>query len=93
MLSPTQRVMIASLRHGQPEPVPTRKLVDAVYGDREDGGPENAEYVVRVHICQIRTKLAALGIEIETVKGLGRGANGYRVKPEHCCALDTLLAG
>ena len=92
MLSPTQRAMIAALLHGQPKPVPTAHLVDVVYGDRDDGGPDNAEHIVRVQIYQIRTKLAHLGIKIETVGGCNRWSIGYRIPPEHCGALDTMLA-
>ena len=92
MLSPTQRAMIAALRHGQPDPVPTARLVDVIYGGRLDGGPDDAAVNVRVQISQIRAKLGPVGIQIDRVSGLGRGANGYRIRPEHCGALDALLA-
>lgn len=88
MLSPTQRAMIASLRHGHP--VPTDELVCAIYGYRSDGGPDRAEHAIRTQIYKIRLKLADLGIVIETI-GYGRGAVGYRVRPEHCPALQYLL--
>ena len=77
MLSPTQRAMIAQLRHG--EIVPTERIVDALYGSRQDGGPDGAAHAVRMQIHKMRTKLAAIGVEIETV-GRGRGSDGYRLK-------------
>jgi DNA-binding response OmpR family regulator len=80
--------MIASLRHGHP--VATDELVCAIYGYRSDGGPDRAEHAVRTQIYKMRQKLEALGIVIETV-GYGRGAVGYRVKPEHCPALAYLM--
>jgi len=89
MLSPTQRAMIASLRSGHP--VPTDTLVDAVYGSRSDGGPDRAEHAIRTQIYKMRLRLRELGVEIETI-GYGRGAIGYRVKPEHCPVLDLLIA-
>ncbi len=89
MLSPMQRAMIAVLRDG---PVRTTSLIDTLYGDREDGGPECAYTSVRVQIHKMRARLSACGIEIETV-GEGRGTAGYRVRPEHRDALDRLLNG
>ena len=91
MLSPIQRAMIAALRHGQPDPVPTARLVDVIYGGRLDGGPDDAAVNVRVQIRAIRVKLAPVGIEIDRVIGRGRDANGYRIRPEHCGRLDALL--
>ena len=90
MLSPTQRAMIASLRHGQP--VRTEQLIDMLYGSRSDGGPDAASTAVRTQIYRMREKLRAVGIEIETLGTHGRGSIGYRVKPEHCPMLDALLA-
>ena len=88
MLSPVQRAMIAAMRQGAP--VPTERLVTAVYSSRRDGGPDNAEHAVRAQIYKMREKLLPYGIEIETI-GHGRGSIGYRVKPEHCIALTALL--
>lgn len=89
MLSPVQRAMIAALRHGQT--VPTDRLVIAVYTGCKGGGPDNAAHAIRAQICKMRDKLAPHGIEIETV-GHGRGAIGYRVRPDHRQALEKLLA-
>lgn len=87
MLSPMQRAMIDAMRHG---PVPGHALIDRLYGDCADGGPDNAYGVVRVQVHNIRAKLSSYGIEIELV-GEGRSAAGYRVRPEHRDALDRLL--
>jgi DNA-binding response OmpR family regulator len=85
MLSPTQRAMVAFLRPGHI--VPTETLVDAIYGSRRDGGPDGAAHAVRTQIYKMRAKLAAIGVEIETV-GHGRGSDGYRLK--NADALDTV---
>jgi len=89
MLSPTQRAMIAPLRHG--EPVPTRQLIDHLYGYRSDGGPDNAGCAIRVQMHKMRAKLRQIGIEIETI-GHARGSLGYRIKPECMANLNALLA-
>ena len=88
MLSPMQRAMIASLRHGHP--VPTTQLVDVIYGYRSDGGPNDAGNVIANQIYKMRQKLRALGVEIEHI-GHARGAVGYRLKPGCEGALDALL--
>ena len=89
MLSPTQRAMIAALRHGHP--VPASTLVDKLYGSRPDGGPDDAEHAVRTAIYKMRAKLEPHGVEIESV-GHARGSAGYRLRPEHMQILDGLLA-
>lgn len=87
MLSPTQRAMIAELRHG--DIVPTERIVEKVYGSRADGGPDHAEAAIRRQMYKLRQKLTPVGVEIETV-GVGRGSDGYRLRPEHVPLLATL---
>lgn len=77
MLSPTQRVVVACLRPGHI--VPSETIVDALYGSRADGGPDDARHAVRAHIYKMRAKLASIGVEIETI-GHGRGSDGYRLR-------------
>lgn len=89
MFSPTERVVIASLRHDSP--VSTDQIVDAIYGSRQDGGPEWARGVVRVLVHRAQAKLRTVGVEIETV-GAGRTPRGRRIKPEHRAIVDALLA-
>lgn len=86
MLSPTQRAMIAELRHGQV--VSTEKFIETVYGARTDGGPDDASRVIRQQIFKMRAKLAPLGVEIETV-GIKRGSEGYRLR--NSAMLETLV--
>lgn len=88
MLSPTQRAMIAELRHG--ETVPTERIVNAIYGSRADGGPEDAAHAIRRQIYKMRQKLASVGIEIETV-GVTKGSEGYRLRPEHVPLMASVL--
>lgn len=42
------------------------ELIDALYGDDPDGGPDFADSVVKVHICRLRRKLAPYGWKIDT---------------------------
>ena len=88
MLSPTERAVIALLRHDSP--VSTHQIKDYLYGSRPDGGPDDADHAVRAVIYKARTKLARVGIEIET-HGNGRGLQGRRIKPEHRDALAAIL--
>lgn len=89
MLSPTQRTMMAALRHDS-GPVSLSRLVDELYGYRADGGPEDAARAVRIQMCKLRAKLDQIGIRIETM-GRGRASEGYAVSDEHRNAIDALL--
>lgn len=82
--------MIVALLHDAP--VPTSRLIDTLYGARSDGGPDDAGMAVRLHVMKMRSKLAEIGVEIETVGSHGRGSLGYRVKPEHVGLLRSALA-
>ncbi|PSJ60766.1 winged helix-turn-helix domain-containing protein [Pseudaminobacter soli (ex Li et al. 2025)] len=46
-------------------------ILDALYRDDPDGGPEYARTIVTVFISQLRKKLAGTGIDIMTVWGVG----------------------
>jgi hypothetical protein len=48
-----------------------RRLVDFLYGDREDGGPENQWDAVSVMLCHAKPILAALGMELRSEKVAG----------------------
>ncbi len=88
-LSPTQRAMLAPLRAGHP--VPMERLVNILYANRYDGGPEDAPHTVRQQMYRMRQKLANLGISIETAGLHGRGSLGYVVNAEHRQKLESLL--
>ena len=60
-----------------PEGVTRAQIMDAIYGDREDGGPESGA-IVSVHLNKMRPVLHAAGLEIISPWGLGPGA-GYRL--------------
>lgn len=88
MLSPTQRAVAELLCQGLT--LTTTQLIDGLYGDRADGGPETADLCVRVQIHKLRSKLSSVGIEIDTI-GYGRGFEGYRLRPDHAAALGALI--
>ncbi|GLS29598.1 Transcriptional regulatory protein, C terminal [Mesorhizobium albiziae] len=51
--------------------VSIRELIDAVYGDRADGGPESAEQIIRNRISMLMPRLLRHGWAIEGGRGLG----------------------
>lgn len=61
--------------------------VEALYGDRPDGGPDQPEKMIDVRVCRMRPKLAAHGVEILTLWG-----EGYAVEDDSRRKL-TMLAG
>jgi DNA-binding response OmpR family regulator len=59
-LTPAQSRIMASLATSAGRVVRREALIDAVWGDDEDGGPDDARKSVYVHVCQLRRRLAAL---------------------------------
>jgi hypothetical protein len=71
-LNQTQRRIVETLVRSFGEWIPTRRLVEAVYGDRPDGGPDGAENVISVAVATARPILAAIGLTIQGKHGAGR---------------------
>lgn len=75
-LTVAQARIYGRIRRAGKDGIPTASLVDALYGHRYDGGPENAMVAVRVFIWQLNKKLRAHGIRIRGWRGIG----GYTVE-------------
>ena len=88
LLTAQHQALLEPLRHGSP--VSVDRLVSVLYAARWDGGPEDAPGTVRTLIYYLRGRLAPAGIAILTI-GIGRGAQGYMVDPEHLASLDGAL--
>jgi DNA-binding response OmpR family regulator len=43
----------------------TDDMIEVLYGDHDDGGPETADNVVSVNVCRLRKRLAPLGMTIQ----------------------------
>lgn len=66
-----EREVILRLSQAQGRIVPMHQIVDFLYGDEEDGGPEDARNCAQVHITKVRRKISPLGwvIEAERYRG------------------------
>jgi DNA-binding response OmpR family regulator len=53
------------------------KVIDAIYGDDPDGGPDGPEMCLRVFVHKARKQLTSIGLDIEVARG--RGADGMRM--------------
>lgn len=51
------------------------RIIDAIYGDDPDGGPDDAEGSVQAHISKLRRLLKPLGYSIESAR-----FDGYRLQ-------------
>lgn len=51
--------------------VSTCELVEFMYGDRPDGGPDDAPNVIRHRIHSLRSKLPRVGLAIDTIPQFG----------------------
>lgn len=71
--TPTETRVLAMLAEAHPKPVPRGRIIDALYGGRIDGGPNNADNLLSNIVWRIRIALAELGwpVEIVTVHGAG----------------------
>jgi DNA-binding response OmpR family regulator len=52
--------------------VPTSSLIDAAYGLKASGGPDDAANVIKAHVHAIRRKIAPWGFAIEGKGNIGR---------------------
>lgn len=66
--SPQERRILFFLAKRFGSRVPTTSLIDYLYADDQNGGPENAERVLRVVNCRLRKKLRPVGL---TIRGYG----------------------
>lgn len=78
-LSKMQARVFGAIWRGRGHPVPSTKVIDAMYADDPNGGPYESEAYVRLKVCmcRLRKKLARLKdqpIEIETTR-----LRGHRV--------------
>lgn len=62
-------------------------MIDALYGDDPDGGPEDPVRVISVHILNLRRQVERYGVTIETKRAVG-----WRIAPEHRERALALLA-
>lgn len=72
--------IIAAMFCARGRPLTMDELVGVVYGDRADGGPENAEECVRNYLSEVRTICAALGLWLSRPLGTGAGVT-IEIKP------------
>lgn len=68
-LSPSERVI--AWRLVEPRLVSMGELIVALWGDRADGGPEDACGSIRMYLFRLRGGLAPFGVEIVNEYGLG----------------------
>lgn len=85
-----QRLLLDELRHTRGSPIPMERIILALYGNRQDGGPDNAAANVHTQIKNLRRALSPYGARILTI-GLGLGAQGYMLDPETLDEVEVAL--
>lgn len=77
-LPPQMRTIVDVLVAAYPRQVSVQRLIEALYGDRPDGGPDNPEGVLKTRISAIRKVVEAAGW---TIPRHGYGESGrYRLE-------------
>jgi DNA-binding response OmpR family regulator len=64
-LTPGRFQMLLAMVAGTQRLVTKKVLVEALWGDREDGGPAS-DKIIDVTLCNLRKEIAPLGVFIET---------------------------
>lgn len=90
-LYPIERIIAWRLQTGRA--VPPSELIEAIWGNRADGGPLCERDNVRQHIWRLRRKLASHGITIECLtKECDETSLGYLVPAASLTRFRDLLA-
>ena len=77
-LSSTERKIIAAAERAGHIGIPTNHLIDLLYRDHPEGGPEWAASGLHVRVYRLNKKLAAIG---RRVQGTGSVGSVYRMVP------------
>jgi DNA-binding response OmpR family regulator len=78
--SPSERKVFDVLASRFGRDVPTPFLLDCLYRERPDGGPECAETTLHVFAHKLRKKIQPYGYDIRGRSGTGNGEGGlYRM--------------
>lgn len=67
--APAHRIIFDALSRSVGASVRRDTLVDRIYGDRPDGGPERADVILKVQVSQLRRKIEPYGWTISVSKG------------------------
>jgi hypothetical protein len=89
--TPQQRLLAEHFLNTRGLILSRERIIALLYGGDWHGGPDDAAGAVRKHIARLRQRLEPHGIRLLTM-GLGQGAEGWLVDPEHLGRLADLLA-
>lgn len=70
-LSPLQVKLLAIMARKYPHTATKAGILEVLYGDDPNGGPEYADRIVLIYIHTIRKKLKGTSLSIETIWGVG----------------------
>lgn len=85
-LSPKERDVFAALFNAKGAKLPIPALIDALYGDDEDGGPETAGHCISCVLGRLKRKLAATRFRLANQRSTRSRAsadtyvNGYHLE-------------
>jgi len=67
--APAHRIIFEALSRKVGSSVRRDMLLNRIYGDRPDGGPEHADTILKVQVSQLRRKIEPYGWTISVSKG------------------------
>lgn len=79
-LGRVERRIVEALARAYPGHISSDRLIDIIYGDKADGGPDNPRVIISVTMIRLRRKLPAFGWTIPKARS-GPGTEGYHLEP------------
>ena len=80
-----QKIIFLAVKRSGENGISSSELVDTVYADDPNGGPEQAVQSIRVQINKMNTRLIDHNLLIRAPRG-GRGNNGFYTLRQITCA-------
>jgi hypothetical protein len=80
VMGPIERRIVEALVRAYPRSITRDRMVDIVYADERDGGPDRAQVIMSILMGRLRPKLVQFGWTIPKARS-GKGSEGYHLEP------------
>lgn len=79
--APARRSVLDALSRSIGKPVTRDSIIERVYGGRADGGPDDADHVIKAVVSQLRRQIEPFGWTITHGKGGSGNMAQWRLIP------------
>ncbi|MCJ8518989.1 hypothetical protein ABID21_001894 [Pseudorhizobium tarimense] len=78
---PSRRIILEMLASKPGSPVLRDRILDRLYGDRADGGPDTGDHVVKAMVSQLRRQIEPFGWTVTGSRGGSGNLAQWRLIP------------